>query len=81
MSEDIPTLLKNNKNKLVLLIMKEHRSIRGILLDFDVHMNLSLNDAEDISDSNCRKLGKILVRGDNIFVISIPEESSTKLEK
>jgi len=74
MSEDIPTLLKNNKNKTVLLIMKENRTIRGVLLDFDVHMNLTLDGAEDISNEPPVKLGKILVRGSNLFAISISEE-------
>lgn len=74
MSEDIPTLLKNSKNKTIQLIMKENRTVRGILLDFDVHMNLTLNNAENISDSKFEKLGKILVRGDNIFAISLSEE-------
>jgi small nuclear ribonucleoprotein len=54
--------------------MKEHRSVRGILLDFDVHMNLTLEDAEDISESKSKKLGNILVRGDNIFVIFMSED-------
>lgn len=74
MSEDIPTLLKNCKNKTIQLIMKENRTVRGILLDFDVHMNLTVDDAENISDSKSVKLGKILVRGDNIFAISLSEE-------
>jgi len=52
MSEYIPTLLKNSKNKIILLIMKEHRSIRCILLDFNIHMNLTLDDAEDVQIPN-----------------------------
>ena len=49
MSADIPTSLENHKNEMLLLTMKEKRTVRGILLDFDVHMNLTLKDAEDIS--------------------------------
>jgi small nuclear ribonucleoprotein len=74
MSADIPTSLENHKNKPVQLIMKEERTVRGILLDFDVHMNLTLENAEDVSNSKSQKLGKILVRGDNIFAISIPKD-------
>jgi len=47
---------------MLLLTMKEKRTVRGILLDFDVHMNLTLDDAEDISNSRSEKLGKIIVR-------------------
>ena len=50
--------------------------MQGTLVDFDVHMNLTLNDAEDISEEETKKLGKILLRGDNILAISLPEEES-----
>ena len=73
MSADISTSLENHKNKMLLLAMKEKRTVRGILLDFDVHMNLTLEDAEDISNSRSEKLGKIIVRGNNIFAISLSE--------
>jgi small nuclear ribonucleoprotein len=73
MSADIPTSLENHKNKMLLLVMKEKRTIRGILLDYDIHMNLTLKDAEDVSNSQSQNLGKILVRGDNIFAISLTE--------
>jgi len=74
MSTDIPTSLENHKNKMLLLVMKEKRTVKGILLDFDVHMNLTLGDAEDISNSRSEKIGKIIVRGNNIFAISLSEE-------
>ncbi len=75
MAEEIPTLMSNSKNKSVLLRLRNNKTIKGSLLDFDVHMNLSLNDAEDISDEIPEKLGKILLRGDNILTISLPDES------
>ena len=33
-------------------------------------MNLTLENAEDISDEKHEKLGKILLRGDNILAVS-----------
>jgi len=74
MSLDIPDSLNNSKNKSILLKMKENRTVRGVLLDFDVHMNLTLDDAEDISDNTPVKLGKILLRGSNLIAISLPDE-------
>lgn len=56
--------------------MRENRTIRGILQSFDIHLNLALYDAEDISDSKVVKLGKILLRGSNIISISLPEEQN-----
>ena len=75
MADEISTLMSNSKNKSVLLRLRNSKTIKGSLVDFDVHMNLSLNDAEDISDEKAEKLGKILLRGDNILSISLPDES------
>ena len=74
MSIDIPTLLNNNKNKIVQLRIRDNKIIRGVLQDFDRLMNLTLDDTEDISDTKVVKLGKILLRGNNIIAISFPEE-------
>jgi len=75
MSIDIPTLLKHNKNKTIQIRVRDNQTIRGILQEFDRLMNLTLDDAEDISDTKIVKLGKILLRGNNIIAISLPEES------
>jgi len=56
--------------------MKNSTTIQGTLKQFDIHMNLTLDDAEYISDENPEKLGTILIRGDNILVVSIPKEDS-----
>jgi len=74
MSNDIPTLLKHNRNKIVQLRIRDNKTIRGVLLDFDLFLNLTLDDAEEISDIKVVKLGKILLRGNNIIAISLPEE-------
>jgi small nuclear ribonucleoprotein len=39
-------------------------------------MNLTLDDAEDVTEEKHEKLGKILLRGDNILAVSLPEEES-----
>ena len=75
MSIDIPTLLKHNKNKIIQIRIRDNKTIRGILQEFDRLMNLTLDDAEEISDTKVVKLGKILLRGNNIIAISFPDES------
>jgi len=75
MSIDIPTLLMHNKNKIIQIRIRDNKTIRGILQEFDRLMNLTLNDAEDISGTKPVKLGNILLRGNNIIAISLPEES------
>jgi small nuclear ribonucleoprotein len=68
--------MSNNKHKVILLRLRNNKSVRGNLQDFDIHMNLTLEDAEDISDGKIVKLGKILLRGDNILAVSLPDEES-----
>ena len=76
MSYEISTLMNNTKDKLVTLKLRNTKTIQGILKEFDIHMNLTLEDAEDVSAEKPEKLGKILLRGDNILVISISKGES-----
>ena len=76
MVDEISTLMSNSKNKSVLLRLRNNKTIIGNLLDFDVHMNLSLDDAEDVTDEKPQKLGKILLRGDNVLIVSLPDDES-----
>ena len=77
MADEISNLMNNSKTKDVLLRLRNNKTVHGILKDFDVHMNLTLDNAEDISDETPLELGTILLRGDNILAISIPEEEKS----
>ena len=74
MAFEISTLMNNSRNKVVLIRLRNTKTIQGILKDFDLHMNLTMEDAEDISDEKPEKLGTILIRGDNILAVSMPKE-------
>ena len=76
MADEISTLMNNSKNKIVLLRLRNKKTIQGTLKDFDIHMNLTLDNAEDISDKEPEKLGTVLLRGDNILAVSLPKEES-----
>jgi len=76
MADEITTLMNNSKDKVVLLRLRNTKTVQGTLIDFDIHMNLTLDDAEDISEGKTEKLGKILLRGDNILAVSLPEDES-----
>ncbi len=76
MADEISTLMNNSKGKVVLLRLRNNKTVQGTLKDFDIHMNLTLEDAEDISDEKPVKIGTVLLRGDNILAVSLPKEES-----
>ncbi len=76
MAYEISTLMNNRKDKVVTLRLRNTKTIKGILKEFDIHMNMTLKDAEDISDEKPEKLGTVLIRGDNILAVSMPKEES-----
>jgi small nuclear ribonucleoprotein len=76
MADEISTLMSNNKGKVVLLRLRNNKTLQGVLQDFDIHMNLTLENAEDITEEKHEQLGKILLRGDNLLAVSLPKEES-----
>ena len=66
-------ILEDGINKTVLIKLKGSKTIRGNLLGFDQHMNLLLDQTEEIpSEGDSKELGTIVVRGDNVIMISPP---------
>jgi len=64
-------VLDESINKIVLIKLKGNKTIRGNLLGFDQHMNLLLDQSEEIpSEGDAKSLGSIIVRGDNVVMIS-----------
>ena len=73
MSEMATKIFEDSLNKVVLVQLKGGRTVRGKLYSFDQHMNLVMEDAEDVTEAeNVKKLGTLIVRGDNVVLISPP---------
>jgi len=73
MSEMTTKILEESLGKTVLVRLKGGKSLRGKLKGFDQHLNLVLEETEDTTDAEkVRKLGSIIVRGDNVIIISPP---------
>ena len=65
-------LLNKVISQQVLIRLKNNLNIRGKVPSFDAHMNIVLDNAEEL-DSNGElkaKLGTILLRGGNIIFVS-----------
>jgi len=54
---------------LVLVKLRDGK-VRGKLKTFDMHLNIVLEDAEEIKGDKTRPLGTILIRGDGVVFVS-----------
>lgn len=73
MSSDISLkVLSESLGGKVLVRLRNGKMLRGILQGYDQHMNLILEQAEELDDENTssKQLGTIVVRGDNIIMVS-----------
>jgi small nuclear ribonucleoprotein len=66
-------VLDESINQVVLIKLKGGKTLRGSLLGFDQHMNLLLDSSEEMpAEGDSKTLGTIVVRGDNVVMISPP---------
>jgi small nuclear ribonucleoprotein len=73
MSEMTTQILEESLGKTVLVRLRGGKRIRGKLKGYDQHLNLVLEETEDTTETeNVKKLGVIIVRGDNVILISPP---------
>jgi small nuclear ribonucleoprotein len=73
MSEMATKILEDSLGKIVLVRLRGGKKLRGRLKGFDQHLNLVLDETDDTTDvENVSKLGSIIVRGDNVVIISPP---------
>jgi small nuclear ribonucleoprotein len=64
-------VLEKSMNQKLLLLLKDGRTIEGKLIGYDEYMNLVLDDVEENKDEKKRRLGKIILRGNNVVSISM----------
>jgi small nuclear ribonucleoprotein (snRNP)-like protein len=75
MADEILTELGKYINKSILIKLRNHKTIKGILINFDSQMNLVLDKVEDVPnhDKKAENPEKAVLRGDNILTISLSE--------
>ncbi|MGC9010053.1 MAG: LSM domain-containing protein [Sulfolobales archaeon] len=71
MSEVAAKVLSESIGKIVLIKLRGDRNLRGKLRSFDIHLNIVLDDAEEVrDDGTSRRLGTVVIRGENVVLIS-----------
>jgi small nuclear ribonucleoprotein len=72
MSGDTFRVLSEYLETQVLVRLKGGRTVKGVLKSYDQHLNLILANAEEVDSKtgNSRPLGLLMVRGDNVVLIS-----------
>ena len=74
MSGVVAEILEQSLGKIVIVRLKAGKILRGKLKGFDQHLNVLLAETEDITKAeNAEKLGLIILRGDNIVLILLPQ--------
>jgi len=64
-------VLNNSLNNTVIIGMKGGYEFRGVMVAYDIHMNIVLEKAEQMKDGQVtRGVGTILLRGDSVTYIS-----------
>jgi len=64
-------VLNNSLNNTVIIGMKGGYEFRGVMVAYDIHMNIVLEKAEQLKDGQVtRGVGTVLLRGDSVTYIS-----------
>lgn len=70
MSDAAQRLLGESLGQDVLVKLRSNEIVRGRLKSFDQHLNVVLEDAYEVVSDKQRRLGTVVIRGENIVMIS-----------
>jgi len=64
-------LLEKSIDKRISLLLKDSRILEGKLTGFDDYLNMVLEDTEERTPEQERRLGTVVLRGNNVVSISL----------
>ena len=62
-------VLEKSVNKRIHLLLKDNRQLEGKLVGYDDYMNMVLEDTEETKDEQVRRIGTVVLRGNNVVAI------------
>jgi len=63
-------ILEKTVSKKLSILLKDGRMLEGKLLGYDDYMNLVLEETEESCEDQVRRLGTVILRGNNIVSIA-----------
>ncbi|MEE9164486.1 MAG: LSM domain-containing protein [Thermoplasmata archaeon] len=63
-------ILERSLNKKISLILKDDRVLVGTLAGYDDYMNMVLEDTEETQGEQVRRVGTVVLRGNNVVTIA-----------
>ncbi len=63
-------ILEKSLNKKISLILKDDRVLLGTLVGYDDYMNMVLEDTEETQGEQVRRVGTVILRGNNVVTIA-----------
>jgi len=67
-------VLDSSLDQVVLIKLRGGREFRGVLRGYDIHMNLILDEAEEIEKEKPLSFETAIIRGDNVVFVSPSEQ-------
>ena len=64
-------MLESFLNKRISLLLKDNRVLEGKLVGYDDYMNMVLADTDEITSDLNRKLGTVILRGNNVVRMTL----------
>lgn len=63
------SVLEKSLNRRITLQLKDSRMLEGKLVGYDDFMNLVLEETEETKEEQVKKLGTVVLRGNNVVTI------------
>ncbi len=62
--------LNDTLGEKIELLLKDGRVLIGVLIGYDDHMNLVLEDTTEETEDMLRRIGTIILRGNNVVTLN-----------
>ena len=64
-------VLQKSVNRRMQILLKDGRTLSGVFVGYDQYMNLVLEDVEERQGDSGRRLGTIVLRGNNVVSMGV----------